>query len=296
MARTNTELGQKLERKNGNGNGGTSVKDLVARVDGMLAERADKMGALLKGTGIDPDKFRYEALLQLQKKPELLPLVAKNPGSFLTAVMQCAAEGLSFSRPNEAHLIPYKDVITFQRGYKGIAKLARQSPRIVDLDWSEVCNGDKYFRRKGSEPTVDHQPADDDERGEVLRFYALAWLKSGKIVFDEMTTAEVEEHARRFIKSERGQFAEVKAKGRDAANFEAYGLKTVITRLCYRKLDLGPAISKAIADEIEAEDERAAIDIGVIENPEPSASTDETWAGTAIEDELFTDTDTDEYA
>lgn len=230
------------------------VGQFLVEINNQLEKRQDRLVALLEGTGISPVKFRYQAVSQLQKKPELVPYVASNLGAFMSAVMECAEQGLDFSRPNEAHLVPIGDKVVLFRGYKGLAKMARRSPNVLDVDFSEVYANDFFEIEKGSNRSLVHKPpARGVDRGELTDFYAVAYLRAGPAIFDSMTVEEIEKHARRFIKAKKGPFADVKTHGRKAENFVAYGLKTVLTRLCFRKLDLSSELAEVFEREFEAE-------------------------------------------
>lgn len=242
-------------------------KDLITYIDNQLSMRADKLSALLGGSGIRPEKFKLMAIQQLVKKPEIQRAAGENPGSFISAVMTCAEQGLDFSKPNEAHLVPIpgnsergaKGTVELFRGYKGIAKMAKRNPKVADIDVQVVRKNDKYLRRLGSTRQLIHEPpAFGQDRGEVIGFYALAHMKGAAPIWDEMSAEEVEKHAKRFIKANKGPFAGVKNHGRKDENFEAYGLKTVLIRLCYRKLDLSSELGESMQQEFEAEEVAAS--------------------------------------
>lgn len=248
-----------------NGNGAkpkNERKELAVYIEHQLALKAEKIDTMLAGCGISGEKFRAMAVQQLIKKPEIAEIARVNPGSFMGAVMEAAEQGLDFSRPNEAHLVPIPGnsdkgrlpTVALFRGYKGIAKMARRNPRVADVDAQAVFEKDKYSRTIGSDRTLVHEPPPfGADRGKLIGFYAIAYLNGAPAAFDEMSVEQVERHAKRFIKAARGAFGEVKEKGRKADNFEAYGLKTVLIRLCYRKLDLSSEMGQALTSEFETE-------------------------------------------
>ena len=87
-------------------------------------------------------------------------------------------------------------------------------------------------------------------RGAIVGFYATAKDVRGNVFEDDMTNDEVWEHAKRYTKaSSRGPFADIITKGPEAENWEAYGLKTVIHRICTRKLDLNTYFGQALMRE-----------------------------------------------
>jgi phage RecT family recombinase len=95
--------------------------------------------------------------------------------------MKCAVLGLEpDGLMGEAFLVPYGNVATFQAGFKGLCKLARQSGEIDDI-WAEVVyEGDEFDEEKGLAPRIVHKPCKDfTKRGGLLAAYAVARFKGG---------------------------------------------------------------------------------------------------------------------
>lgn len=233
----------------------TQPRTLVQYLDEQITKRADKFATLLQGTGVSPDKFKLVALQQLASKAELAKAAQNDPASFISSMLTAAEQGLDFARPNEAHLVPIGGKVVLFRGYKGIVKMARRNERVADIDVQVVRANDKYERRYGTAPFMSHEPpALGEDRGHIIGFYAIAYLKfENHAIWEEMSAEAVERHAKRFVKAANGPFAEIKKVGQKAENFEAYGLKTVLIRLCNRKLDLSAEMGMALNDEFEAE-------------------------------------------
>lgn len=252
-----------------------------------------QLTALLKSSGISAETFAYSAITQLQAKQELLPYVQANPGSFLVAVMRAAEQGLDFGKPNECHLVGYKDKqfhpnrIELQRGYKGWLKLARNSDGVVDVDGGVVFANDQYGRRYGAARTVDHIPPPfGADRGEMIGVYAIAFLTDGGVTFDEMPVAEVIDHAKRYTKAANyGPFAGIAKEGVNHQHFIAYALKTVVIRLCNRKLDLSSKGAQAITEELtEIEAEPMPTMPALEQHPAPLAIDIETTEFEAVDE------------
>lgn len=219
----------------------------------LISNRESELEAISKATGVSAKKIALAAITLLQSKPELWPFVAANPGAFITCVLTAAEQGLDFGKPNEVHLVGYKGKdtkVTLQRGYKGWLKLARRTPETADVEAYPIYANDIYSRTIGVNGTVTLEKVRfGADKGELLGFVALAYMCNGRVKFEEMTTAEIVQHCKRFSKANSfGPFAGLVEKGVDHENFIAYGLKTVVIRLCGRQLDLSSEVSSAMAE------------------------------------------------
>ena len=200
-------------------------------------------------------RFYTGAMVSLIKNSELATAAAKAPGSFVTACLTAAEEGLNFMSPNECHLVPFGGKVVFMRGYKGIRKIAEDADPQLALDAFEIREHDTYTRTRGTNGRIELvSPPFGQPRGEVIGFAAVGTTSRG-VKFDEMSAEEVEEHARRYIKSFKGPFSGIKKDGRKAENFVPYGLKTVLIRLCFRQLTLSPRAGAKIKQEYEMQNE-----------------------------------------
>lgn len=201
---------------------------------------------------VDPNRFVKILCTCVRKSDDLTRIAVQNPVSLLSACMEIAQSGLDPSIPNEVWLIPYGKEAKCQYGYKGLAKLAEESAQDMGaplqlLDQQIVYSNDSYKRVAGDAPKIVHEyPEFGQERGDVVGYYAVAKNMNGKISFHEMTVDEVKEHKEQFSKAKGGPFADVR-------NFDAYGLKTVLRMLIWRKLSMGPKLAKAVMNDIEAE-------------------------------------------
>jgi recombinational DNA repair protein RecT len=232
--------------------GGTSSKEIAKVIESKCLERLDTFKTFLMTQDEKVVKRFYTgAMLSLVKNPDLATAAACSPGSFVTACLTAAEEGLNFMSPNEAHLVPIAGKVALFRGYKGIRKIAEEADSKVLLDVFEVRANDTYTRTRGSSASIELiMPPFGQDRGAVIGFAATAMSPSGT-KFDEMTVEDIENHARRYIKSFKGPFSKIKDKGRDAENFVPYGLKTVLIRLCFRQLTLSPRVGLKIKQEYE---------------------------------------------
>jgi recombination protein RecT len=199
---------------------------------------------------IKPERLARIVMTTLQKNPALLECTQD---SFLGCVLSCAALGLEpDGLLGQAYLIPFKSkgktICTLIPGYKGLMKLARQSGEIATIDAHEVCLGDTFEYRYGSEPMINHRPAEapiievEVEKGKPLvkmpdpnwipgaitHFYAVAKMKDGTVQFTVMQKWEVNE----IRNGSQGYQAAIK-NGYDhpwISNYSEMGKKTAIRR------------------------------------------------------------------
>lgn len=204
---------------------------------------------------ISAERMSRIALTAFRLNPKLAEC---DPRSVFAAVIQAAQLGLEVGILNEAYLVPFSHECQLIPGYQGLIKLARNSGLIADIYAHEVRANDHFELTFGLQRNLVHQPlmangflADDDTRGPVVGFYAVAVLKDGTKPFYAMALKAVEE-------------VRDKSKGYQAAkryhkqsiwdtDFVAMSLKTVIRRLCKylpRSVELATALSMdAVAEQ-----------------------------------------------
>lgn len=176
----------------------TSNKGTIA----ALLESQKKQIALALPKHLTPDRLMRVALTAMSKNPKLLEC---SPNSLLGAVIQSAQLGLEPDGAlGEAYLIPfgksYKDTsgnwqkkmeCQFMPGYRGIAKLVRNSGDVISVSAKEVCENDIFEFEYGSNEKLIHKPAMNN-RGAVIYLYAYARLKDGGFQFEIMSKEEVD--------------------------------------------------------------------------------------------------------
>jgi len=238
--------------------GGKTVKDVMSNVHSALM-KSESLFAKVLPELLPAKKFAYITYTYVRKNKHLWNCT---PDSIVAAAMEAAQLGLDFSIRNECHMVPYSGSASFQMGYKGVAKLVLNHPHVQSLFYYAVREGDKFEVTLGAEPNVIHVPSFSDTPGDYVAFYAVAVDHKGNRIPEVMTVGEVEAWAKRYIKANNGPFSEVKTKGRKGENFEAYGLKTVLLRLCNRKLPMSSELSQAVDQELETEQSKIEQHIG----------------------------------
>lgn len=167
-----------------------------------LLESQKKQIALALPKHLTPDRLMRVALTAMSKNPKLLECT---PTSLLGAVVQSAQLGLEPDGAlGEAYLIPfaknYKDEkgnwqrkmeCQFMPGYRGIAKLVRNSGDVISIMAKEVCANDFFEFEYGINERLVHKPAMKD-RGETIYFYCYVRLKDNGFQFEVMSKEEVD--------------------------------------------------------------------------------------------------------
>ena len=204
---------------------------------------------------INPDRMARIALTAFRMTPKLAEC---NPRSIFAAVIQSSQLGLEVGLMGEAHLVPFKGQCQLIPGYTGLMKLARQSGLIQDIYAHEVRVNDKFMLKLGMERSLEHEPltalggfpASDEERGEVVGFYAVAVFKDGSRSFGAMSRKEVEK-----IRDGSRGYQSAKQYRKESVwdtDFVAMGIKTVIRRLC-KFLPKSPELATALAMDVANE-------------------------------------------
>lgn len=209
---------------------------------------------------INPDRMARIALTAFRMTPRLGEC---DPRSVFAAVVQASQLGLELGIMGEAYLVPFGDQCQLIPGYTGLMKLVRQTGMVKDIYAHEVRVNDKFTLRLGLERSLEHEPlaglggfpASDEERGEVVGFYAVAVFKDGTRTFVAMSRKEVE----RIRDNSRGYQAAKRFQKESPwdTDFVAMGLKTVIRRLCKflpKSVELATALAlDAIAEQGKAQ-------------------------------------------
>lgn len=204
---------------------------------------------------LNPERMARIALTAFRMTPKLGEC---DPRSVFAAVIQSSQLGLEIGLMGEAHLVPFKGQCQLIPGYTGLMKLARQSGLVQDIYAHEVRAKDRFVLRLGLDRSLEHEPlagpggfpASEEERGEVVGFYAVAVFKDGSRTFVAMSRKEVE----RIRDNSRG-YQIAKAMKKESvwdSDFTAMGLKTVIRRLC-KFLPKSPELATALALDAASE-------------------------------------------
>lgn len=197
-----------------------------------LLER--QMGALRQvlPRHVTPERLVKTLMVAINRQPELLECTQE---SVLESVGRAGELGLDLSGTlGEAYLVPFNNKVkirgqevwrkqaTFIPGYRGLAKLARQSGEVKRIEANVVYEKDDFDFAQGTEFRLQYRRSLETDRGTKMGAYALVEFKDGGFQADWMTVAEIERIRQR-------------AKSKDSPawrnDWDEMGKKTVFRRL-----------------------------------------------------------------
>jgi recombination protein RecT len=148
--------------------------EIVVRLDQQLTARREQLASLLPST-IRPERLVQSIKVAIWKNPDLLKCTLQSlvEGAIDAAALGVTPDGTS----GQAWLIPYKDRARLVIGYRGVTAVAARNGFIIAAD--VVLEGDHFDYRLGTSPMVDHRPAMNGKRGDVVAAWATASPRDG---------------------------------------------------------------------------------------------------------------------
>jgi len=224
-----------------------------------------------------PKQVGAERLLNLAlsaiSRNELLRSTIDNPSTQASILKSCigaAQLGVEIDTPlGEAFILPFYSkkkscyIAQLVMGYPGLVNLGYRSGMIEAPEARVVFEGDLFEYAFGTSAYITHEPARPDERGDVVAFYAILWVKgSSHPLFEVMPIEDVET-----IRD--GSPA---AKNKQSPWWQhpiPMGQKTVLKRV-YRYAPKSPELTRAIKYDnlAEAEEPQFDFDLGDIDEAE----------------------------
>jgi len=199
---------------------------------------------------LNADRMCRIALTEFRKNPKLAKC---DPRSVFAAVIQSSQLGLEVGLMGEASLVPFKDECQLIPGYTGLMKLARNSGKVKDIYAHEVRENDFFELVFGLDRSLKHIPlkaikggfpATEEERGDIVGYYAVGVLTDGSTTFQAMSQQEVSK-----IRDKSANYKLAKQYGKTTIWDDhpvEMGKKTVIRRLC-KYLPKSPELAEALA-------------------------------------------------
>lgn len=163
-----------------------------------VARRSEKLGLLLKGTGVSAERLIHVFQMELYRNPRLQNC---HKDSLLQALMRCAEMGLmpGFG----VYLIPYNGSAQVQVGLQGWLTLLWRSGNVGNIIYNLHREGDEFaYRIEQTGTRFYHQPKLEMD-GEILGAYAMVTLKNHHIQLKYCNRKEIE--ASREASKTRGQ-------------------------------------------------------------------------------------------
>lgn len=169
---------------------------------------------------MNPDRMARIAMTVLRQTPALGRCTSE---SVLGALMTASQLGLEPGPLGEAYLVPYGAVCTFIPGYRGLVKLALQSPSVSKARARVVHERDHFVYEFGLDEKLEHRPYEGaDDPGPVTHVYAFVKYTDGGSDFDVMDRAAVEKVRARSKAGKSGPWV---------TDWDAMAMKTVFKRL-----------------------------------------------------------------
>lgn len=200
-----------------------SVRDQVAQLEKLIDSRMVQIAKALPEGTMSPQHFARTVLTLCARNPELLKC---NPGSLLGSVMQAAQLGLAPDPVlGEAWFVPFKSVVQFIAGYKGLVKLAWQSDRIAKVSARVVREGDVFDLEYGLSERLVHVPRSGPDKA-LTHAYAVVHAKDSALpMFVCLSLAEIEAIRNRSPSARSGHSPW-------KTDFEAMAMKSALRRVC----------------------------------------------------------------
>lgn len=227
--------GEKAIVKN---NGTKEIKSAKVVVREKIDQMIPELKKALPNIGITAERMARMTLTAMNNNPKLYEC---NIQSLMAAMVQSASLGLEPNSPlGQAYLIPYKDTVNFQIGYKGILELCYRTKQYKSIYAKEVYKNDVFEFEYGLEPKLRHKPAVKPE-GDPIYYYAVYVLDNNGTGFEVMSKEQVDLHSKKYSQAvQKGWTSPWKT------DFDSMALKTVLKK-ALRYAPKSSEVSKAIA-------------------------------------------------
>lgn len=138
---------------------------------------------------VPADRMIKMAMLAVSREPDLLECTQE---SVISAIMQSAELGLDLGGSlGDAYPVKFKNTCVLIVGYRGLAKLARQSGLVKRIEADVVYENDRFEIKRGTESSLLHVPAMKN-RGSAVGAWALAEMTDGGVQFEYLSKDEIE--------------------------------------------------------------------------------------------------------
>ncbi len=222
-----------------------------------------------------PERFSRIVMTAMSSNQQLQQTT---PQSFLGAMMTAAQLGLEPNTPlGQAYLIPFKNKgileCQFQLGYKGLIDLAYRSGEVKTIQAHVVNENDGFEFSYGLNPTLEHHPTMEKEKGDPAWVYAVFNTKDGGYGFEVMSIEDVRSHAKKYSQSYSSSYSPW------SRNFEEMAKKTVLKKVLkyaplktefVLELSSDETIKSEIAEDMSTMPNLVDAESYAIDNQEPS--------------------------
>lgn len=204
------------------------------------------MQALPKNSGMTPERLSRIVLTTMKTNPKLLECTIE---SILASCLQSAQLGLEPDLMGSCYFIPYNQrngqpICSFQIGYRGLIDLVTRRGEVTSITANPVYENDFWVFEYGRNEDLRHRPANYNNRGRLIGYYAYAHLKNGGFKMHYMDVEEIEhirnEHSKAFKYDQKTSIW--------VKHYDAMSKKTCIKQLI-KYLPISVEIQNAVAHD-----------------------------------------------
>jgi recombination protein RecT len=209
----------------------------AAALSSLLETQKDKLAQVLP-RHVTPERLLKTLLVAANRTPDLLQCTQS---SILETINRAAELGLDLSGTlGEAYPVPFNNKVRGPSGeqwvkqcqliigYRGFAKLARQTGEIKRIEADVVHERDEFDMRKGSDARCTFAPYLKGDRGQVIGAFAYVLFTDGGEQFDFMPVCDIEKVRQR---SKSGSDKSGNAIGAWKSDWSEMAKKTVFRRV-----------------------------------------------------------------
>lgn len=205
----------------------------VANLKALFDAQRDSIANVMP-KHVTADRLFKTLMVAVNRNPDLLQCTQS---SVIDCVSRAGELGLDLSgTTGEAYPVPFNNRVKDEWvkqcqliiGYRGLAKLARQSGEIKRIDSDIVCENDDFTFSKGSGGACRFVPNLRGDRGNIIGAYAYVEFKDGGEQYDFMAYTDIEKVRAR---SKSGSDKNGNAIGAWKTDWSEMAKKTVFRRL-----------------------------------------------------------------
>lgn len=220
-----------------------AVQDQLQKVKAELVRLTKQISAALPPDSMNVTRFQHAIVMVCQQNPYLLRC---NPQSLIASVLRAAHLGLDPDpATGQAWFVPFKGVVQFIPGYRGLIQLAWRSGQMAKIAGNVVREGDDFDYMLGTDEYLRHKPI-AELSAKVTHAYATAKVVGGETMFEVMTTEKIEKvrMSAPSAKAERSPWI---------THWDEMAIKTVLRRLSKRLPMVGEK-SKQLAKAVQLDE------------------------------------------
>jgi len=160
-----------------------TVTSAVAKrneAEGIIARYTTDFANVLP-SHVKPETFVRLSQGVLRRDPKLADVAQRNPGSFLSALLDCARLGHG-PGTEQYYLVPFGSEIQGIEGYRGVIERIYRAGAVSSVVCEVVREGDRFTYTPGRDRMPVHEiDWDAEDEGPLKLAYAYAWMRDGSV-------------------------------------------------------------------------------------------------------------------